>query len=178
MSNIHSFIEDILKKNNVGEPPIKVEEIATALNIIVVRRPYTAKNNLAAMLVRDAGKVIIALNSNNDKKRQRFSIAHEIGHYLLHPGENLFVDRDFTVNFRDAKASQGKHIQEIEANRFASILLIPDRFLMADLRSYIGNAFDKDKISEELSKKYDVSQLTMNIRINSLLDELDKLSEI
>jgi Zn-dependent peptidase ImmA (M78 family) len=173
MSKIHAYIEDILNKHNIKQPPIEVEEIAKKLNFFVIRRPYSSGNKLAAMLIRDAGKVIIALNGSNDKEKQRFSIAHEIGHYFLHPGENLVVDREFVVNFRDSKSSIGKHIQEIEANRFASNLLIPEHFLIDDLRSYLmEETIDNNKISRELSKKYIVSPQTMNIRINSLLDEL------
>jgi Zn-dependent peptidase ImmA (M78 family) len=175
MSKIHTHIEILLKKYNIKSPPINVEDIARSLNLIIVPRPYPSKNQLAAMLIRDAGKVIIALNANHDKQKRRFSIAHEIGHFLLHPGEKLFVDREFSVNFRDSKSSIGKHIQEIEANRFASNLLIPEQFLIEDLRAYLMDEIDdKNKISRELSKKYDVSALTMNIRINSLLDELNK----
>ena len=178
MSKIHTYVEDILMKNQVNKPPIDVEDIARKLNIIVVRRPYTAKNQLAAMLIREAGKVIIALNGDHDKQKQRFSIAHEIGHYMLHPVEKLVVDREFAVNFRDSKSSIGKHIQEIEANRFASNLLIPEKFLINDLRSYLmEDNVDKNKISRKLSKKYVVSPLTMNIRINSLLEELEDHSE-
>ncbi len=179
MSNVHSYVEQLLKKNNITKPPIDVYAIAKNLNLIVIPRPYTAKNKLAAMLIREGRKVIIAINSDHDKQKQRFSVAHEIGHFLLHPGEKLFIDREFSVNFRDSKASIGKHIQEIEANRFAGKLLIPERFLIEDLHAYhMDEVEDNHKISRELAKKYNVSIFTMNIRINSLLDELKEYSGI
>lgn len=178
MINVNRIVEDLLAKYNITEPPIKVEEIAKQkLNIIVVRRPYKAENKLAAMLIRDedSGKVIIALNGDHNKEKQRFSIAHEIGHFLLHPAEKLFVDREFSVEYRDSRAAIGKHIKEIEANRFAANFLVPKRFLVEDLRNYLTEEkIDKIKISRELSRKYEVSTYTINIRINSLLDELDK----
>ncbi len=178
MININRLVEEFLTKYNINETPVKVEELAKEkLGIIVVRRPYTAQNKLAAMLIRDeaSGKVIIALNGDHNKEKQRFSIAHELGHFLLHPAEKLFVDRDFSVDYRDSKASIGKHIKEVEANRFAGNLLVPKRFLVQDLRNYLTEKnIDKIKISRELSKKYEVSTNTINIRINSLLDEIDE----
>lgn len=182
MTNVNSVVENFLTKYNINEPPIKVEEIAKdKLNIIVVRRPYKSQNKLAAMLIRDedSGKVIIALNGDHKKEKQRFSIAHEIGHFLLHPAEKLFVDREFSVDYRDSRTAIGKHIKEIEANRFAGNLLVPRRFLVEDLRNYLlKEKVDKIKISQELSKKYEVSTNTINIRINALLDELEKSSKI
>lgn len=177
MINVNNIVEDLLAQHNINEPSINVEDIAKNLGIIVIRRPYTAQNKLAAMLIRDepSGKVIIALNGDHTKEKQRFSIAHEIGHFLLHPAEKVYLDREFSVDYRDSKAAIGKHIKEIEANRFAGNLLIPRRFLVEDLRNYLmEEKVDKVKISRELSKKYEVSTFTINIRINSLLDEIDE----
>jgi len=49
--------------------------------------------------------------------------------------------------------------------------------LVDDLRSFLIKDIDKNLISKELAKKYNVSQLTMNIRINSLLDQLPEVAE-
>jgi Zn-dependent peptidase ImmA (M78 family) len=126
------------------------------------------------MLIRDDDKVIIGVNSNHTEQRQRFSIAHEIGHFLLHEGKKLTVDRQikYQVNFRDKKSSLGIDINEIEANRFASALLIPEKFINKDLEKYeidIDGTNNIEKICGELAQKYNVSLTSMMLKVSSKL---------
>lgn len=50
------------------------------------------EGELAGMLVRGDGQIVIGVNSLHPLNRQRFTIAHECGHLLLHKGE-FHVDR-------------------------------------------------------------------------------------
>jgi len=65
-------------------------------------------------------------NTYNDPHplvRQRFSIAHEIGHFILHQKQGqLFIDKTYKVFLRDQLSSSGENIQEIQANQFAAAL--------------------------------------------------------
>lgn len=175
MKKINDLVSGILDKYKISEPPIDIESIAKHLNIIVVKRPYASKDNLSGMLVRDQGREIIAINASHNIEKQRFSIAHEIGHSLLHKGENLIVDpevQNFKVNLRNQKSSSGKDKNEIEANEFASQLLMPDKFLIDDLKSYgkdVINPDDLEEIAKKLSRKYKVSLISMRLRIYSFL---------
>jgi Zn-dependent peptidase ImmA (M78 family) len=167
---INKFIENLLEKCEIAEPPVDVENIANFLKIIVVKRPYKDKGPLSGMLVRSQNKVIIGINESHNIQKQRFSIAHEIGHFFLHEGEELIVDKDFVVNFRHLKTKPELYYQEKDANYFASCLLIPEKFLFNDLKSYEINSLSAKKfeeIAKELHKKYNVSLISMRLRIYS-----------
>lgn len=171
---IEKFVLELLDGNKITQPPVDVEKIAKYLNIKVKKHPYNSKNDLSAMLIRDDKNVLIGVNSNHSEQRQRFSIAHEIGHFLLHEGDKLFVDREikYKVNFRDSKSSLGIDSNEIEANRFASSLLIPDRFISKDLTSYEIDIDDKnniEKVCSELADIYNVSLASMMLKVSSKL---------
>jgi len=58
-----------------------------------------------------------------------FTIAHEIGHFILHHGESdLFIDTTY-VAFRDSESTKGENRAEIQANQFAAALLMPALFI-------------------------------------------------
>ncbi|HZE87110.1 MAG TPA: ImmA/IrrE family metallo-endopeptidase [Methylomirabilota bacterium] len=169
--NINKFIESLLEKCQITQPPVDVKKIAEFLKIIVVERSYKDKGPLSGMLVRNQNKVIIGINESHNDEKKRFSIAHEIAHYFLHEGEELIVDNNFLVNFRHKKTNPGEYHREKDANYFASCLLIPDKFLFNDLKTYQIHSLTATKfeeISKDLHKKYNVSLITMRLRIYSL----------
>jgi IrrE N-terminal-like domain len=68
----------------------------------------------------------ILLNGNDSRNRQRFTCAHEIGHYSQRvnsggDGEWMYVDK------RDPLSSEGNDPEEIYANKFAAELLMPEK---------------------------------------------------
>ena len=59
------------------------------------------------MLVRsDDNEAVIGVNSAHHINRQRFTIAHELGHFCLHKGKDVHIDRSFRVNRRDKRSAQ------------------------------------------------------------------------
>lgn len=102
------------------------------------------------------GKWIMCINSSHNPKRQRFTMAHELGHYILHKGKNIeFVDTTF---FR----SDEKDSIEYNANEFASRLLMPE--------SKLRKLIDEDRIKNigELASIFKVSSAAMKYRVISL----------
>jgi Zn-dependent peptidase ImmA (M78 family) len=158
----------ILKHHRVTEPPVPVEKIAQALGISVRYSPF--EGELAGMLVRaEEGRTIIGVNSMHHINRQRFTIAHECGHFLLHEGE-VHIDRTFRVNRRDTTSSMATDPEEIEANRFAAELLMPYAMLVKDLKNrYID--MEHEETLQELAERYKVSVQAMTHRITNILDE-------
>ena len=111
--------------------------------------------------------MVIGVNGNQAPNRRRFTIAHELGHALLHEGDELHVDRGFRINFRDVNSSLASEIEEIESNTFAAWLLMPTRFLV----KHVGMAhLDIDDGQEVaiLAKKYGVSAQAMTYRLLNL----------
>lgn len=163
VKSIKETVHEILKTCGVTNAPVPVELIAQKLGATVRYSAYDGE--LSGMLYRDENETVIGVNSRHHPNRQRFTIAHEVAHLVLHDGQKIFVDADFRVNFRGVG---GPNKEENEANRFAAELLMPKEFLLEDL----DNSFEikSDVHVAELAKKYKVSRQTMSIRLSQLAD--------
>lgn len=101
---------------------------------------------------------VIKVNRHEVKHRQRFTIAHEIGHFMLHRDRIGSGIRD-TILYRSKLSSA----MEAEANRFAAGLLMPfdkvrGKFNELELRR------DKES-ARELAQVFGVSNDAMEIRL-------------
>ena len=162
-------VTEILDGYDIEDAPIPVENIAEDLGAHIRYSPFDGE--LAGMLVRAEGKgTFIGVNSLHHSNRQRFTIAHECGHLVLHKG-NVHIDKSFRVNRRDASSSQGHQPDEIEANRFAAELLMPFALIMKDLEDYEID-MENEEALKELADKYQVSVLAMTRRITNLLKNI------
>ena len=86
-SEVSQRATDLLTTCRVTAPPVPVERIAASHGIQIVRS--VAEWNESGFLLRDNSRIIIGINPRNSPKRQRFTIAHELGHWLLHEGKPL-----------------------------------------------------------------------------------------
>lgn len=155
----------ILRDFGVKAVPIPVEKIIKARNIILQYAPLD--ENLSGMAYIKDGIGIIGINALHHPNRQRFSAAHELGHHELHAMEirkAVHVDREFRVLLRDDVSSQGIDPLEIEANAFASELLMPGEFLMSALDAG-GLDIEDDAGIEALARKFRVSASAMRFRL-------------
>jgi Zn-dependent peptidase ImmA (M78 family) len=174
--HIRSLVERLLTNSSIHSAPVPVENIAHSLGIEVRRQE--AEDELSGFLLRDrrSARATIGVNSSHHENRQRFSIAHEIGHFLLHAGQNLHVDgrtdAALTIIWRDDESSTGSKPEEIEANFFAAELLMPALFLRADLKGWDTLDFldgeELDKVLVKLAKKYKVSRSALTYRLVNL----------
>jgi Zn-dependent peptidase ImmA (M78 family) len=156
----------LLENNSVSRPPVPVEELAAGLAIDV---RYSAGNDdVSGALIRSEDSVVIAVNSAQHENRQRFTIAHEIGHFLLHKGTQVHFDDDFRVNYRKADSTGIATDDEKEANWFAAVLLMPEHFLRKDwLRLRLENHAALGAI-QSLAVRYKVSPKAMELRLVNL----------
>lgn len=112
-----------------------------------------------------SGVFIIGVNSLHPPQRQRFTLAHELGHLQLHRDileEQVHLDRGSLR--RDWLSSQGVDECEMEANAFASELLIPSELLE---RALAGRRIDIEEEDEvgALARKFRVSPAAMRYRL-------------
>jgi Zn-dependent peptidase ImmA (M78 family) len=162
---IRSLAEKLLVNNGVRSAPVPLEKIAASLRVKVQKT--AAEDDLSGFLYRDRKKktAIIGVNASQHENRQNFTVAHELGHFLLHDFDDVHVDRQFKVWLRSDTSSQGTNFEEREANLFAAELLMPARFLERDVEE-VG-AFDvvtEDAI-KTLADKYSVSPQAMTFRL-------------
>ena len=160
---IEDAVAEVLSRCEVDAPPVPVHRIAKWLGIEIKMEPFR-DGQMSGILVREEGKAVIGVNSLDAPTRQRFTVAHEIGHFLLHEGNRIFVDRTYKVSMRSPLSSQGTDYEEIEANAFAGALLIPGRFLIKDLTDD-GIDIDDAKAVARLARKYNVSPQAMSLRL-------------
>ncbi|OCK55076.1 ImmA/IrrE family metallo-endopeptidase [Bradyrhizobium sp. LMTR 3] len=160
---------NVLEEFGVRKPPVPVEKIATSLGARLKYSPFDGE--LAGMLIRGDEGTVIGVNSLHHINRQRFTIAHECGHLLLHKGKDVHIDRSFRVNKRDEKSSQAVDPEEIEANRFAAELLMPYDMIVKELVDYHIDIEDEEQL-KELADKYQVSVQALTHRITNVLDDL------
>jgi Zn-dependent peptidase ImmA (M78 family) len=174
--HIRSLVEQLLAAQGVRSAAVDVELIATALGVQIHNE--VAADNLSGFLIRDveSKRAMIGVNSTHSAARKRFTIAHEIAHFLLHEGDVLHVDQREGVDLglrmkrRDPGSSLGIDDEEKEANLFAAELLMPTSFLETDLLEMKASApQDEDEdIVEALAKRYDVSIQAMTFRLTNL----------
>lgn len=117
--------------------PVLLEELCAALDISAIRTLTT--EGFAAVLITDAVKSsgIILVAEGHGPARRRFSIAHELGHFLI-PTHRAGT-AGFQCTTKDLAVSSRTEVDprlrmEVEANRFASLLLIPPQRLRGKLR--------------------------------------------
>jgi Zn-dependent peptidase ImmA (M78 family) len=167
MARAEANAAEVLELCGVTEAPVPVEQVASRLGISIAREPF--KGDISGVLYREGANVVIGVNSSQAPVRQRFTIAHEIGHFRLHPGHDVHVDRDVKVDFRDDVSSLAVHKGEIEANAFAAELLMPRRLVQqAVVSAATRGSVTKRSLIEELAERFDVSRQAMEFRLVNL----------
>jgi len=160
----------LIAQNNIEALPIPVEEIAVNLGLDVV--PYDLGNGVSGALIIENHKGFIGYNPTHPRVRQRFTIAHELGHFYMHnlQKENkLFVDKDFIIKYRSGNNYTLNELkQEQEANAFAAALLMPKDFIMFEIKQEKYYELPEHKLIEKLAKTFDVSVLAMTFRLSDL----------
>lgn len=161
---LNDFYELLEKYQN--ELPIKIVNLAEELGIEVYKSDLLPEDVAGKIEFEksidgnSSGKYTIIVNGHDHPVRRRFTIAHEIAHFVLHKEylENGIVDRN-TNNFMYRSSSVSNN-QEYAANKLAAQILMPI--------SKIKEEYDNGKKSvRELADSFYVSEEAMRIRLNS-----------
>lgn len=113
--------DSVLFELGMDEPEdIDVELVAAEFNAAVLYEEQVG--GCAACLVGYGNKAIISVEKNTPIERQRFSIGHELAHWLFDREKQVFHCKESTLLEQWAAQSI-----ETRANRFASDLILPRR---------------------------------------------------
>jgi Zn-dependent peptidase ImmA (M78 family) len=165
-------VEELLTRFAVRGAPVPVDRIAKGLGAQLRYSPLDEE--LSGMIYISGDTPIIGVNALHPPYRQRFSIAHETAHLILHRtliSGKVHVDKEFQVSLvrlnRDQVSALGTDQIEVQANQFAAELLMPRAWFEAALAS---KHFDIDNESplNDLSKKFRVSRQAIDYRIRNL----------
>lgn len=164
---IASTVRQLLSEMDITHPPVDVRMIAERKGAIVVDEPLEDQSFSGFLYRRSDARPVIGTNSNHPITRKRFTIAHELAHMLIHPKTGVHLDQ-VVVQMRDSKSSMGMDEEEMEANRLAAELLMPESFLATDIAAMGTVHADDSQAIEILADKYEVSVQAMTIRLSAL----------
>lgn len=156
-------------KETIGlnNPPIDVFQIANKLGA-ECSEAELPESVSGVMEKHPSGGHTILFNRDHCKERQRFTIAHEIGHMLFSSRAGLYIDK--TIYFRNGRSHEAVDPEEITANTFAAELLMPSPLVKKALNSFLKNGFLDTSIDvvSDLAKTFAVSTTAMSIKLQNL----------
>ncbi len=136
-------------------------------------QPQEDNQNVAGAI--DYPRRIIFINALDGMNRQRFSIAHEFGHMLIHT--EYQDEPGWVYDFRSPDPTHKKQLREQEADLFAAELLMPVELVKQQVMLFAGNlssVANEFQVSME-SLRYRLDFLNHEI-FNTKRDILDRLS--
>ncbi|MGK3985543.1 ImmA/IrrE family metallo-endopeptidase [Sorangium sp. So ce136] len=136
----------ILRHFRAIAPPVAVEQFASSMGVPLER---VSKVRWSGAVNSTTFAAKIWVRGSDAPVRQRFTIAHELGHLMLH---------EIGVAYRDDTFSGGW--KEAQANQFAAALLVPQWML----RDYY-----RRQSSKVLASLFEVSEQAMMIQISKLI---------
>ena len=168
--------QEMLKRANAMTRPVDLKPILDKLRLELRLSPMSEE--YSGFLAVD--KRMIVVNERHPKVQQRFTVAHEIGHYDLHRG-----DRDSTgmfVNWTDYFRGDDKqevhyrrqfgpadYRMEVEADAYAAGLLMPKTLLEQYLEQNAGKIdLSKPEGTKMVAQAFNVSRLAMGYRLSNL----------
>ena len=140
----------IAQQNLLKMVPLDVFGLAAVLGLNIVT--YPMEESTSGFLQLRDGRWEVGVNSLHHVNRQRFTMAHEIGHFMLHRDHGSFTDG---LLFRKNQSNP----QEREANLFASLVLMPE----VEFRQAVANYS-----VPEVANLFAVSQQAVQFRIDNL----------
>jgi Zn-dependent peptidase ImmA (M78 family) len=168
MSKAEKKARELLERHGITKAPVPIEDLARSAGTQVRYRKFDG--NISGLLLRTNGETVVGVHAQHARTRQRFTIAHELGHFLLHDGRPAIVEhlhRSARVNFRDGTSALATDTEEIEANQFAAALLMPGDMVEDEFNQLFGRHTD-ERIVQLLARRFGVSPQAMRFRLMNL----------
>lgn len=158
MSKINKKIEEltssILLNNDMYKIPVDIVKIAKANDIKVFEASLGNKISGAIRYNRENNIFEILVNKDDQKTRQRFTIAHELGHFFLQ--QDTLKDDEVHIDIMYRITGE----QEKEVDYFAGALLMN--------KTLLEKMYNENNTITELAELFDVSISAMTVRLDVL----------
>ena len=138
------------------DPAVKIEDIIRSNDELELIFKDLGSNDAYIKKI-SATKFEIAVNSKHHPNRQKFSMAHEYAHYLLHRTKIHEMPEGERILHRNGD----RNSIEYQANEFAAELLMPDHLVRAAFRASGGNL-------RNMALRLSVSQEALRYRLDNL----------
>lgn len=170
MENIRKKARELLSQVGETKNPIDLVPILRHLGINL-EYDFLEDEISGVLDMRSPQNPVILINQSHSDTRQRFSIAHEIGHFVLEHIKGTF-HLDKKVLFRKDYPNPEDARREREANVFATELLMPTDLVRKQFRTMkdmiLEETWNEDDFPYNLAKKFNVSLSAMVIRLQEL----------
>lgn len=116
-------VNKLLAQYGAGKFPVPVIEIATRLGIKVLSDPDYHRGGNGHIEIDEQGNASIIVNENQPPVRKRFTIAHEIAHFIF---DKDYLKEHGAIDRNGNAADPSYRGRERRANYFAAHLLMPE----------------------------------------------------
>lgn len=142
---------------NQADLPVRLSTIARQFGLRLIASTLPA--GISGEIRPDgSGSYEIRVNRHDSVRRQRFTIAHEIAHFLLHRdqiGRGISDDALYRSSLSD--------VREAEANRLAADLLMPSEKVRAELAR--AKEVQMEDVVAHVADTFEVSEAAAKIRL-------------
>lgn len=161
-------ILDIIERYT-EKAPVDVRGLAKELGLSIEEKQM--EDDISGSIEKMNAQYKITVNDAHSENRKRFTIAHELGHFMLHDRliNNGIYDDKLYRSYENRRNKNVNDFHETEANVFAANLLMP-----ADLVYKLIN--EKNLNCAQLAENLQVSKQAMEIRLESLSKSFGKYS--
>lgn len=160
---INESILDIIERYT-RKAPVDVRNLAKELDIRIIEK--TLPDEESGSIEKSDDQYVITVNSTHSENRKRFTIAHELGHFMLHDRliNNGIFDNKLFRRDKNSRNEKVTNFHETEANIFAANLLMPAGLVFSLIKE---EGIDYEEHAN-LAKKLEVSEQAMQIRLSAL----------
>jgi Zn-dependent peptidase ImmA (M78 family) len=161
--SIEEFARQTLKDHDMYSIPVDPVVLANKMGIRVSNAVFSDPS-LSGMIAKRGNHSSILVKDDDALNRKKFTIAHELGHMLLHlkVEDGEFIDKAdyFRTEFFKATEMNENKGQEVEANQFAAALLMDSEL--------IKQCWPEIQSSDSMADLFKVSKEAMEYRLNHL----------
>lgn len=151
-------------RDYLAQYPVRLGALARDLGVSQVKIG-AMQTGMSGQICRENGEYIIRINRNESRERQRFTLAHEIAHFLLHR-QLIDSSPDGITDNVLYRSGAAQHV-EYEANRLAADLVMPPDAVSEKLNKEFSNMVTDGTI-EALAESFGVSKAAMEVRLSTM----------
>lgn len=155
-SSVGRIAEKLSKDLNYGKSGDIRECVYLIGGKVKVKDFWETDEKTGSLIVRDIGDFVIYIPGHTSLERDNFTIAHELGHYVLHC---LYQENEVKLPMIADRYGSGR--VEWEANWFAGSFLMPEERFKKAFHSADGHL-------PSIAKQFGVSEEAARVRAKSL----------
>ncbi len=166
--NVANELVDSFWKNRTA--PLRIGDMLDSLGFNVLLNDSFDDDKLSGALAIDNNtkvehfKKMILLNSKDSTEHQRFTIAHELAHYIF----DAVPEQKYYEAYYRTDEERNNEVREYRANKFAANLLMPASIFVPRYEFVAGQISNKLKVNLILSWDFGVSVTAIKKRIQEL----------